>query len=277
MNTTETLDRAAWIADALAERGVERVDLMAVLGSGLGDVAHALDDAREIPFASLPGLPASTVPGHAGTFRYGRLGAHHVLLQQGRVHLYEGHDPRAATLSVRAAERLGARHLFLTNASGCLRATWSPGGWMRIADQLDLQDGSALLADERGSGSPWCRDVGAAIDAFAERRGLTWHAGVYAGLLGPTYETPAEVRALRGFGADAVGMSTVKEAAVGAALGLRVSGLSCLTNHAAGIGDAPLSHAEVVEMGAVAARQLAAVLPDLFATVLATGDRAERV
>lgn len=272
MDTTETLDRSTWIADALAEHGVDRVDLLAVLGSGLSDVADALDDARTIPFEDVRGLPASTVPGHAGTFRFGRLGERRVLVQQGRVHLYEGHDPRAVALSVRAASRLGASHLFLTNASGCLREDWSAGGWMRISDQLDLQAGSALLASERGGGSPWDDAAGRTIDRFAAERDLGWNAGVYAGLLGPTYETPAETAALRWFGADAVGMSTVKEAAVGHALGMRVAGLSCLTNHAAGLAVGPLTHAEVVEVGAVAAARLAEVLVDLFAALLDARD-----
>jgi len=268
VDTTETLDRSTWIADALAEHGVDRVDLFAVLGSGLGDVADALEGARTIRFEGVEGLPASTVPGHAGAFRFGRLGERRVLVQQGRVHLYEGHDPRAVALSVRAAARLGASHLFLTNASGCLREDWEPGGWMRIEDQLDLQPGSALLASERGGGSPWHASAGRAIDRFAQERGLGWRAGVYAGLLGPTYETPAETAALRRFGVDAVGMSTVKEAAVGHASGLRVAGLSCLTNHAAGLAVGPLSHDEVVEVGAAAAARLAGVLVDLFAALL---------
>lgn len=239
-----------------------------MLGSGLSDVADALEDARTIPFDAIDGLPASTVPGHAGAFRFGRLGERRVLVQQGRVHLYEGHDPRAVTLSVRAAAELGASHLFLTNASGCLREDWEPGGWMRIVDQIDMQAGSALLREERGGGSPWCARSGAVLDGFAAERELGWRAGVYAGLLGPTYETPAETAALRRFGADAVGMSTVKEAAVGGALGLRVCGLSCLTNHAAGLSVGPLTHAEVVEVGAAAAERLAAVLVDLFAALL---------
>ncbi|QDU83051.1 Purine nucleoside phosphorylase 1 [Planctomycetes bacterium Pla163] len=269
VDTAQTLDRAARIADTLREQGVEQVDLLAVLGSGLGGVADALDGARSIPFDRIEDLPRSTVPGHAGEFRVGRLDGRTVLVQCGRVHLYEGHHPRAVTLAVRAAAQLGASHLFLTNASGCLRTEWAPGTWMRIADQLDLQAGPALLATERSSGTPWCAELGRRIDAFAERNGLAWPSGVYAGLVGPTYETPSEVRALQAFGADAVGMSTVKEAAVGHALGLRVAGLSCLTNLAAGLAPGVLAHEEVVDVGGAAAARLATVLPDLFRALLA--------
>lgn len=268
VDTIQTLDRAARIAAALRDQGVEQVDLLAVLGSGLGGVADALDDARSIPFAQIPGLPRSTVPGHAGEFRVGRLDGRTVLVQCGRVHLYEGHHPRAVTLAVRAAAQLGASQLFLTNAAGCLRPEWTPGTWMRIADQLDLQAGSALLASERSSGTPWCAELGRRIDAFAQAARLEWPSGVYAGLVGPTYETPSEVRALQTFGADAVGMSTVKEAAVGHALGLRVAGLSCLTNLAAGLAPGALAHDEVVDVGGAAATRLATVLPDLFRSLL---------
>ncbi|MEZ5980139.1 MAG: purine-nucleoside phosphorylase [Planctomycetota bacterium] len=272
MTTPTTKDRAARVAEALAKRGVREPRVHAVLGSGLGDAAAFLERPVRIPFAEIDGLPTSAVPGHRGEFVHGEHGGTSVLLQCGRVHLYEGHDPRTVALTVRAAAALGARVLLLTNAAGCLRTEWPVGGWMRITDQLDLQGGSALLRDERGSGSPFSARLGEAVDAFARERELGWVAGVYAGLLGPRYESPSEVLALRSFGADAVGMSTVKEAAVGHALGLEVCGLSCLTNLAAGLADGALSHDEVVATGAPAAAALAAVLPELI-DVLVEGVR----
>jgi purine-nucleoside phosphorylase len=267
-----TIERSRSVAAALAERGVGAVELVAVLGSGLGAVADVLEGAQRIPFDGIDGLPASLVPGHAGEFRHGWLGGREVLLQCGRVHLYEGHDARTVALSIRAAAQLGARRLLLTNAAGCLQPAWRPGSWMRITDHVDLQGDSALFVHERGSGSPYGERLGAVVDRFAQERGLDWHRGVYAGLRGPRYETPAEVRALARFGVDAVGMSTVQEAAVAHALGFEVVGLSCLANLAAGLAAGALSHAEVVEVGARAARELADHLPALLGALAAEPD-----
>lgn len=267
MNEVETRDRSRAAAAALAARGVGAVDLFAVLGSGLGSVADVLESPRRIPFAEVEGLPTSGVPGHAGEFRHGRLGGRNVLLQCGRVHLYEGHAARAVALTVRSAVRLGARRVLLSNAAGCLRTDWPVGSWMRIEDHVDLQGDAALFASERGSGSPYDPQLGALVDRFAAEQGLGWQRGVYAGLRGPRYETPAEVRALARWRIDAVGMSTVKEAAVAHALGARVVGLSCLTNHAAGLSGGVLAHSEVVDVGARAARELGAHLAALLETL----------
>jgi purine-nucleoside phosphorylase len=256
VNELETRDRSRAAAAALAARGVGDVDLFAVLGSGLGSVADVLENPRRIPFAEVEGLPTSGVPGHAGEFRHGRIGGRNVLLQCGRVHLYEGHAARAVALSVRSAVQLGAKRVLLTNAAGCLRTDWRVGSWMRITDHVDLQGDAALFASERGSGSPYDPQLGAIVDRFATERDLGWQRGVYAGLRGPRYETPAEVRALARWRVDAVGMSTVKEAAVAHTLGARVVGLSCLTNHAAGLSGGALSHADVVDVGTRAAREL---------------------
>ncbi len=235
-----------------------------VLGSGLGSLLERVEVTAELPFTEVPGLPASTVPGHAGRFVLGRLGAARVLVSAGRVHLYEGHTAAEVTLPVRFMADLGVRTLVLTNAAGTLHPDFPPGTWMMISDHLNLTGTSPL------TGGPHFVDMSAAWDAelrarfslLAGKHGMPLHSGVYAGLPGPQYETPAEVRMLRTLGADAVGMSTVLEAIQARALGLRLAGFSCLTNWAAGLAPGGLSHAEVIDTGRAAAAQLVTLLAD---------------
>ena len=240
---TESLVRS------LEEHGAGGARVAFVLGSGLGGFADRIQRARAIPYADLDGLPQSGVPGHAGRLVVGEIGGVRVLAQQGRVHLYEGWSAQEVTRAVRAFAALGVRVLVLTNAAGGIREGFRPGTLMRIRDHINLQGCSPLARSERGFGSPWDERAGAALEGAAREAGIELASGVYAGLLGPTYETPAEVRMLRWMGADAVGMSTVAEAIAGQASGLRVAGISCITNLAAGIGDGPLSHDEVIEVG----------------------------
>ncbi|MEO0018240.1 MAG: hypothetical protein RLZZ522_1523 [Verrucomicrobiota bacterium] len=240
-----------------------------VLGSGLGPLADAVAIEREVPFADA-GLPASTVPGHAGKFVFGRLHGTPVVLMKGRVHLYEGHSAHDTTAGVRWLAAQGVSRLILTNAAGTLNPDFSPGTWMLLADHLNLTGTSPLRGAE-------FIDLSAAYDpawraefrAAASAQEMPLPEGVYAGLRGPQYETPAEVRMLRTLGADAVGMSTVLETIQARALGLRVVGLSCLTNWAAGITAAPLDHHEVLATG----QQAAAAMIRLLTQVLGGGAR----
>jgi purine-nucleoside phosphorylase len=237
-----------------------------VLGSGLGPLADAVEIWREVPFAEA-GLPASTVPGHAGKFIFGTLAGAPVVLMKGRVHLYEGHPARAVTAGVRWLAAQGVNRLILTNAAGTLNPDFKPGAWMMLADHLNLTATSPLEgADFIDMTAPYDPAWRAAFSRAATRRGMTLHEGVYASLRGPQYETPAEVRMLRTLGADAVGMSTVLETIQARSLGLTVCAFSCLTNWAAGISSSPLDHHEVLETGKQAAAAmiglLSATLPD---------------
>jgi purine-nucleoside phosphorylase len=224
-----------------------------VLGSGLGAFTERLQRARAVPSADIEGLPRSGVPGHAGRIVAGELDGARVLVQQGRVHLYEGWSVEEVTRAVRAFAALGVRTLVLTNAAGGIRAGFEPGTLMRIADHLDLQGCTRPAAEKRGCGSPWDAAAGRALDSAARAAGVALESGVYGGLLGPAYETPAEIRWLRAIGVDAVGMSTIAEALAAHAAGMRVAGVSCITNLAAGLSAAPPAHAEVLAAGERAA------------------------
>lgn len=235
-----------------------------VLGSGLGTFVEQVEVLFRIPCQEVPGLPISTVPGHAAQIVGAKVGRQPWLLFHGRVHLYEGRSAQEVTAGVRLAAALGAQTLILTNAAGTLNPAHPPGDWMQLTDHLNLTGTSPLL------GGPNFIDMTTTytpelIDQFAQMAGerrLQLHRGVYAGLLGPQYETPAEIRMLQTLGADAVGMSTVLEAIQARALGLRLAGFSCLTNWAAGIQNSPLSHHEVLETGRQAAQALCGLLQD---------------
>lgn len=224
-----------------------------VLGSGLGSLADSFEDPVAIDFGDLPGLPVSTVIGHRGRLVLGRFEGRVCVAMQGRVHLYEGHDPSTVAFGVRLMRRLGAHTMVVTNAAGGVRADLRPGDLMLITDQLNMTARTPLLGPNDDQLGPRFPDMGHAYDpALAElarkaatRLGLTLPEGVYAGVLGPQYETPAEVRMLRSLGGDAVGMSTVLEVIAARHVGLRVVGLSCITNAAAGLSDEALDHADV--------------------------------
>lgn len=233
-----------------------------VLGSGLGPLVDEVDAILSLPYEEITGMPVSTVPGHAGRFVFGRLVGRRVLVAQGRVHLYEGRSADEVTAAVRFMEAIGVRKLALTNAAGTLNPGFAPGSWMVLSDHLNLTGTSPLLGgpnfvDMTAVYSPELR---AHFKEAASAEGATLHEGVYAGLLGPQYETPAEVRMLRTLGADAVGMSTVLEAIQARALGMEVSAFSCLTNWAAGITGQTLAHGEVLETGKLAAAELVRLL-----------------
>jgi len=241
-----------------------------VLGSGLNSFVESLTIEDTVPYGAIEGLPSSGVPGHHGQFALARAHGHPLLVAQGRAHLYEGWSAREATAGIRLLHRIGVQKLILTNAAGTLNPAFPPGGWMLLTDHLNLTGATPL------SGGPHFIDltevyspaIRGHLRAASAETGIPLAEGVYAGLRGPEYETPAEIRMLRVLGADAVGMSTVLEAIQARALGLEVGALSCLANWAAGITGATLSHLDVTSASAAAAGSLAtlldAALPRIF-------------
>jgi purine-nucleoside phosphorylase len=226
-----------------------------VLGSGLGAFGDSLEGLSKIPYAELPHMPQSRVVGHAGNLCFGHARGVPVVCMQGRVHMYEGHGVNAVVHGVRAMARLGVSFVLLTNAAGGLEPSWSAGDLMLVVDHLNLTGTSPLLGPNDDSLGPRFPDMTraydealrAALKEVAAGAGIALREGIYAGLLGPSYETPAEVRMLRGLGAHAVGMSTVSEVIALRHMGVRVGALSCITNLAAGIAKSVLDHAEVEE------------------------------
>ena len=224
-----------------------------VLGSGLGALADDLNDARACPFQDIPGMAASGVVGHAGRMVSGVLDGVNVVAMQGRLHPYEGHELSTVVLGVRAMLKLGADTLIVTNASGGLDPALAPGSLLAIEDHINLTGKNCLVGPNDASLGPRFPDMSAAYDRelfalaheVAKEQGVPLARGVYAAVLGPSYETPAEVRMLRMLGCSAVGMSTVQEVIAARHMGARVLGLSCVTNLATGLSDHPLSHAEV--------------------------------
>jgi purine-nucleoside phosphorylase len=264
-------DQPARLA-ALVAAVRDRTDLIPevgiVLGSGLGGLADDLEDPVAIPFDALPGWPAATAPGHVGRLLLGRLAGRPVVMLQGRLHLYEGNVPGLVVQPVLLFHQLGARIVVLTNAAGGLDPSFGPGTLMVMRDHINLTGRSPLMgrnADELGPRFPdmtdaWSPRLRAALHAAGEREGVTLAEGIYVGLTGPTYETPAEVRMLAGLGGHAVGMSTVLECIAARWIGLEVCGVSLVTNAGAGYTGAPLTHEEVLEAGATAGPRLARVI-----------------
>lgn len=244
------------------ERGVEAVrralpaaspEVAVVLGSGLGGFAETLEDAQFLEYSAVPGFPQATVKGHAGRLATGRIRGRSIVAMQGRVHLYEGYTPWQVTFPVRLMLRLGAKTLVVTNAAGGINPSFPVGSLMLITDHLNLTGTSSLLGPNIEALGPRFPDLSEAYDADlrrialagAEQHSVELQQGVYAGVLGPAYETPAEIRMLRTLGADAVGMSTVLEVIAAKHMGAKVFGLSCITNLAAGLSKTPLGHEEV--------------------------------
>ena len=260
MSTEHETPSLETLVEHLLELDLEGVRLALVLGSGLGPLVEQLTDATSVPYAELPGMPQSRVPGHAGRLAIGYLGDTRVLLQQGRVHLYEGWSAAEVTRAVRAFAAGGLRGRIRTNAAGSLHTDWPPGTLVRLADHVNLQSATPLHAGEGGRGCPYDAGFAAALDAAAAEAGVELRSGTYAANLGPAYETPAEIRMLSRFDVDLVGMSTAAEASAAHAAGMRVAAISCVSNLAAGVSEQPLSHEEVIEAGRAAAEPFANLL-----------------
>ena len=225
-----------------------------VLGSGLGHLAERITGAVRIPYSSIPGFHMPTVAGHKGELVIGTLAGREVIAQSGRFHAYEGHAAEVTVLPVRVFASLGVKTLLLTNAAGGIRRSFKAGTLMLISDHLNLTGRNPLVGPVRTGEErfpdmtdPYDRTLREVARGVAKKAGVALEEGVYAGLLGPTYETPAEVRMLEKLGADAVGMSTVLEVIAARAQGMRCLAISTVTNPAAGISPTPLSHKEVME------------------------------
>ena len=261
-------DSAADVAAALrATVGDATPRVALILGSGLGALAGEIEGACEVPFSEIPGFRVAHVAGHRGSLVMGRLSGVEVVALAGRVHLYEGWTPQEAAFPVRVVHALGARILFVSNAAGAMNRLFQPGDLMAIDDHLNLMWGNPLTGpvvagDLRfpDMSEPYDRTLRAEMHAAALEAGIPLADGVYAGLLGPSYETPAEVRMLQRLGVDAVGMSTVPEVIVARTLGMKVAGVSFITNAASGSTGMPLSHAEVLETTAIAGGRFCALV-----------------
>jgi purine-nucleoside phosphorylase len=226
-----------------------------ILGSGLGIIADLVEDATVIAYQDIPHFPVSTVEGHAGELLLGTIHGKQVLLMKGRFHLYEGYGSEVVSFPVRVMKELGVKRLIVTNAAGGINTSYEVGDLMLISDHINFTFRNPLIGanvNELGVRFPdmseaYSRRLRNLAKGVAAEQGIRLQEGVYLGLLGPTYETPAEIRMMRTLGADAVGMSTVSEVIVARHAGIEVLGFSCITNMAAGILDQPLSHAEVIE------------------------------
>jgi len=244
-------------AQLILARTALRPKIGLVLGSGLGAFADSLTDATRVPYADIPSFPQSTAMGHAGCMVIGKADSFAVAVMQGRVHLYEGYSAQEVTFPIRVFGRMGVRAVILTNAAGGINRSYSQGALVLIRDHINLQGTNPLVGsndDRFGVRFPdmtraYSRSYREMAREEAGKLGITLHEGVYAALLGPSYETPAEIEYLRRIGADLVGMSTVAEVIAARHMGINVLAISCVTNMAAGILDQPLSHAEVMETG----------------------------
>jgi purine-nucleoside phosphorylase len=254
---TDPFTSAESAAQLILSRTPLRPKIGLVLGSGLGGFADSLTDATRVPYAEIPSFPQSTAIGHAGRMVIGKAGAVPVAAMQGRVHLYEGYSAQEITFPIRVFGRMGIRAVILTNAAGGINRSYSQGALVLIRDHINLQGANPLVGtndDRFGPRFPdmtqaYARQYCEAAREEADKLGITLHEGVYAALLGPSYETPAEIEYLRRIGADLVGMSTVAEVITARHMGMSVLAISCVTNMAAGILNQPLSHAEVMETG----------------------------
>jgi purine-nucleoside phosphorylase len=264
-----TLESAREYLEARAGRTPR---IAVVLGSGLGAFDAELDHSIEIPYRDIPNWPVPTAVGHAGKLVFGRQGGREVVVMSGRVHLYEGYTPAQVTFGVRVLGMLGVRTMVFTNAAGGVSLSLARGGLVLISDHINLQGSNPLCGPNDDCLGPRFPDM---TDAYSSRLraiarevgaevGIPLHEGVYAAMLGPCYETPAEIRFLRSIGADLVGMSTVPEVIVANHMGVKVLAISCVTNMAAGILPQKISHEEVLETGDMVRGTLAALLKALL-------------
>jgi purine-nucleoside phosphorylase len=257
-NNLPLYERVEHAARVIRARFDEDVRIGVVLGSGLGAFAEDLEESVAVPYEEIPGFARPTVEGHSGHLVLGRIGGVPVAVLQGRFHFYEGYSRDEVTFPMRVMGVMGVKAVVLTNAAGGINIEFVQGSLMVISDHLNLMGRNPLLGPNDSRFGPrfpdmsevYSREYQETAVQEAREMGLELRRGVYAALSGPSYETPAEVRMLRTLGADAVGMSTVPEAIVARQMGIRVLGLSCITNLAAGVVDQPINHKEVMETGA---------------------------
>ena len=252
----ETLRRLDEAAAAIRSRTKLAPQVGVILGSGLGAVGDSLDEALSVPYTEIPHFPASTVVGHGGALVLGRSRGVPVAVMKGRVHFYEGYPLQQVVVPARVLGRLGVRTLVVTNAAGAVNQSYLPGELMVIEDHINLLGNPMIGPNEDALGErffdmseAYDRGLRDAAEAACRAAGVRSRRGVYLALTGPSFETPAEIRAFRMLGADAVGMSTVPEVIAVRQMGIRVAGISCITNMAAGVLDQKLDHREVLETG----------------------------
>lgn len=255
MSEADLLSRIDEAQSYIANKITLKPELGLILGSGLGILAELIEDAIVIPYANIPHFPVSTVFGHAGELVIGRVKGKTVVMMKGRFHMYEGYSAEVVSFPVRVMKALGVHTLIVTNAAGGVNTSYEVGDLMLIRDHINFTSRNPLIGsneDQLGARFPDLSEAynrklrKVAIDVASQQQ-ITLREGVYIGLLGPSYETPAEIRMLRMLGADAVGMSTVSEVIVARHAGIEVLGFSCISNMASGILDQPLSHEEVME------------------------------
>jgi purine-nucleoside phosphorylase len=267
----ERVEQAA--AEVRKRAGGAVPDVAVVLGSGLGDFAGQLKDAVSVPYGDIPNWPAAKVIGHEGRLVVGTLGGTRVAALSGRAHFYEGHDLRTVTFAARVIGRLGVKVLILTNAAGGINVKLTPGMLMIMDDHINLLGSNPLVGTNEDRFGPRFPDMSEVYskrlrglaDTVAQKQGLAIGHGIYVAVHGPSYETPAEIRAFRTLGADAVGMSTVPEAIAARHMGVEVLGISCITNAAAGVLPQPLNHSEVMEVAQQVKGAFAALLEGIIA------------
>jgi purine-nucleoside phosphorylase len=259
-------------AKFIASRSALRPSIAIVLGSGLGDFADEVTDSVKVDFTAIPHFSPSTAVGHAGRLVIGNVAGCALIVMQGRIHLYEGHSAAQVAFPIRVFARLGVSSIILTNAAGGINLEYGQGSLVVIKDHINLQGQNPLVGIEDPRFGPRFIDMTEAysrqyrrlvLDA-AKKLGINVPEGVYAGLLGPSYETPAEIRFLRLIGADLVGMSTVPEVIAARQMGIKVLAISCVTNMAAGILDKPLNHEEVLDTGRRVAGQFKSLLREVI-------------
>ncbi len=272
MNSSDEFTQAEFAAKFIASRSPIKPLVAIVLGSGLGAFADEMTDAVRVSYNDIPHFARSTAIGHAGQLVLGNIGAWPVVIMQGRVHLYEGYPVQSVIFPMRVFARMGVRAAILTNAAGGINLDYGQGRLVVIRDHINLQGQNPLVGPEDPRMGQRFIDMSEAYSKSyrqmtleaGKRLGIQLAEGVYAAVLGPSYETPAEIRFLRTIGADLVGMSTVPEAIVARQMGIKVLAISCVTNMAAGTTDAPINHEEVLEIGRKIAGQFKALLRDVI-------------
>lgn len=269
------IEAASGIIAGRSKVGAPKVGI--ILGTGLAPVAHDLADSVTIPYSELPGFAAATAPGHFGRLHVGRLGGAPVAAMQGRFHLYEGHDPRCWLTPIRALRKAGVETLVITNAVGGFHADWPATCLMLVNDHINGIGSNPLVGPNEPKFGPRFPDMSAVYDQklreiarrVAQKLGIGLKEGVYYAMLGPVFETPAEIRMMRMLGADVVGMSLVPEAIVARHCGMKLLAISAITNHAAGINPKPLTEQEVIEGGNKLSRDLSKLISGIVSAIAA--------
>lgn len=275
MSISDDFSQAEFAAKHIASKSPIKPAVAIVLGSGLGGFADEMTDAVRISYNDIPHFARSTAVGHAGQLVLGNIGAWPVVVMQGRVHLYEGYPVHSVVFPMRVFSRMGVRAAILTNAAGGINLEYGQGRLVVIKDHINLQGQNPLVGPEDPNLGLRFIDMSEAYSKSyrqtaleaGKRLGIPLAEGVYAAVLGPSYETPAEIRFLRTIGADLVGMSTVPEVIVARQMGIKVLAISCVTNMAAGTTDAPINHEEVLEIGRKIAGQFKALLRDVIPVI----------